>query len=375
MTDDLPNEKPSRRAGAEQSKRASRVGGPIHEPHLAARAVRPLLSGLRALGHDPAPLLALVELDESALAEPDSPIPMRTVIALLNHASERTGDPDLSLHLAEHAELGSFDLHVYAILSSPTLRAGYERLVRYQRLIHETSQVELAVAGKQATLRHRLPGGLAVPRQSAEFIIACWVRAGRAAIGQDFAPVEVRFAHPAPPVVTSHARFFRAPVRFASGENSIVMSDALLDTPCVRADPALLSVLDRHALDRLAAAPAPATSRLADPARAALVDELGEGQPPTAGRLAQRLRMSERSLNRALAAEGTTYRELLAQLRQEVAARHLAQNRLGIAEVAFLLGFSELSAFYRAFKRWTGRTPAEFRAEARAAAKPRISRS
>jgi AraC-like DNA-binding protein len=77
--------------------------------------------------------------------------------------------------------------------------------------------------------------------------------------------------------------------------------------------------------------------------------------------------MSERSLNRALAAEGTSYRELVAQLRQEMAARYLAQDRLGIAEVAFLLGFSELSAFYRAFKRWTGRTPAEFRAEARTA--------
>ncbi|HWN81707.1 MAG TPA: AraC family transcriptional regulator [Candidatus Udaeobacter sp.] len=356
----MTNELPSRRRPA-----ATR------EPQLAARAVHPLLSGLRALGQDPAPLLALVGLEESALADPDARIPMRTAIAFLAHAVERTGDPDLSLHLAERAELGAFDVHVYAVLSSPTLHAGYQRLVRYQRLIHETSELEFAVGAAQSTLRHRLPGGLAVPRQSAEFIVACWVRAGRAAIGQDFAPIEVRFAHPAPPAVQEHARFFRAPVRFASGENAIVVSNHLLDTPCLRADLNLLAVLDRYALDRLAAAPSPAaSSRVADAARSALVNELQEGQPPTATRLAERLRMSERSLNRTLAAEGTSYRELLAQLRLEVAARHLAQDRLAIAEIAFLLGFSELSAFYRAFKRWTGRTPAEYRAEARAANRP-----
>jgi AraC-like DNA-binding protein len=71
--------------------------------------------------------------------------------------------------------------------------------------------------------------------------------------------------------------------------------------------------------------------------------------------------MSVRSLGRGLAAEGTSYRELLDQLRRETAARHLADDRVAIAEVAFLLGFADLSAFYRAFKRWTGRTPAEFR--------------
>ncbi len=79
-------------------------------------------------------------------------------------------------------------------------------------------------------------------------------------------------------------------------------------------------------------------------------------------RLAARLKTSVRTLNRALAAEGLSYRKLVDQLRQELACRHLADDRVSIAEVAFLLGFSELSAFYRAFKRWTGYTPADFRA-------------
>jgi AraC-like DNA-binding protein len=100
--------------------------------------------------------------------------------------------------------------------------------------------------------------------------------------------------------------------------------------------------------------------------RAWLVEALGSGTP-TAAAAARALRLSARSLHRFLQAEGTSFRELLDQLRQERAAGLLANPRCSIGEVSFLLGFSELSSFYRAFRRWTGKTPAEFRAEILAA--------
>ena len=112
--------------------------------------------------------------------------------------------------------------------------------------------------------------------------------------------------------------------RFAAGENALVIPDAVLDLPCRGADPVLASLVDRHAEDRIRS-------------------------------------IRPRHPSRSLASEGTTYRALLDQLRHELAARHLANPRTSIAEVAFLLGFSDLSACHRAFKRWTGRTPAEFR--------------
>src|SRR4030095_3577397 len=85
----------------------------------------------------------------------------------------------------------------------------------------------------------------------------------------------------------------------------------------------------------------------------------------TALGVAARLKVSVRTLHRSLADEGTSYRRLLDQLRLDLAERHLADDRMSVGEVAFLLGFSELSAFHRAFKRWTGRSPVTFRAEAR----------
>jgi AraC-like DNA-binding protein len=247
------------------------------------------------------------------------------------------------------------------MVSSPTLGAALERVCRYQRLIHETSQVRLDRAGNHVVLSHRLAGGMAAPRQTGELLLAAWVRAGRVATHTKWRPAEVRFAHRAPRDSREHERFFGAPVRFASGENALVLPGALLDLPCRRTDPALLSLLDRYASDRLGAQ-CPAT--LADRARAVLSEELQTGNAAVR-MLASRLSVSVRTLHRSLAAEGTSYRRLLDQLRLDTARRHLMDDRLSVAEVAFLVGFSELSAFHRAFKRWTGRTPATFRADAR----------
>ena len=332
---------------------------PAPEPYMTIRAVRPLASGLQALGHDPAPFLAAEGIDAAMLGDPDARVPWGSVLSLIARAIDVTGDSNLGLHIAEHAEPGSLDVHFYALLSSQTLGDGYQCLCRYQRLVHETTRIELTVDGEHATLRHVMPGGVAAPRHSAEFLLAIWVRGGRMATGTDWAPTEVRFAHPQPQDSSDHRRFFAAPVRFSTAENALVLPAALLETPCQRADPALLAVLDRYAADRLQRTPE--TTGFADRARAALLEELRAGEP-SAERLATRLKTSVRTLNRTLASENLSYRKLLDHLRHEQACRQLADGRVAIAEIAFLLGFSELSAFYRAFKRWTGQTPADFRA-------------
>ncbi len=331
------------------------------EPRLMVRALRPVISGLLTLGYDPAPFLQAQGIGSDLLLDPDATVPMSACVGLLADGVQATGDDHLGLHVAEHAELGSFDVHFYAMVSSPTLGDAFERVCRYQRLIHETSQVRLEKSGDQAVLSHRLPGGMAAPRQTAELLLASWLRAGRVATGTKWNPAEIRFAHRAPQDSRALQRFFGAPVRFAAGENALVLPAALLDLPCRRPDPSLLSVLDRYAADRLGGSGA---ATFADRARTALAGELQAGNV-TAHGLAARLKVSVRTLHRTLAAEGTTYRRLLDQLRLDTAERHLMDDRVSVAEVAFLLGFSELSAFHRAFKRWTGQTPAAFRAGAR----------
>ena len=319
------------------------------------------MSGLLTLGYDPAPFLHAQGIDTRTLLDPDARVPMSACVGLLADGVQATGDDNLGLHVAEHAELGTFDVHFYAMVSSPTLGAAFERVCRYQRLIHETSHVRLEQSGDLAVLSHRLTGGMAAPRQTAELLLAAWVRTGRAATRTSWRPAEVRFAHRAPHDAREQERFFGAPLRFATGENALVLPAALLDLPCHRTDPSLLSLLDRYAADRLGGAGA---ATFADRARAALAEELQAGHA-TAHGLAARLKVSVRTLHRSLAAEHTSFRRLLDQLRLDIAKRHLTEDRVSVAEVAFLLGFSELSAFHRAFKRWTGRTPVTFRGEVR----------
>ena len=329
------------------------------------------MSGLTTLGYDPVPFLLTHGIDNEMLLDPDATVPMSACVGLLAEGVQATGDDNLGLHVAERAELGSFDVHFYAMVSSPTLGAAFERVCRYQRLIHETSQVRLEKSGDRAVLSHRLAGGLAAPRQTAELLLAAWVRAGRVATCTDWSPAEVRFAHRAPSDSREHERFFGAPVRFASGENALVFAAALFDLPCRRTDPSLLALLDRYASDRLGGHRA---STFSDRARAALSEELQAGNV-TAHSLAARLKVSVRTLHRSLADESTSYRRLLDQLRLDIAERHLRDDRMSVAEVAFLVGFSELSAFHRAFKRWTGRTPVTFRAEARTSPRGHSSRA
>jgi AraC-like DNA-binding protein len=196
-----------------------------------------------------------------------------------------------------------------------------------------------------------------------EFVLAVWVRAGRAVTGIEWSPLEVRFGHAAPRDAGDHERFFRAPVRFRMGENAFTLAAELLALPCTRADAALAALLDRYAAERIARAPG--AGRLADRVHALLEAGLRSGEV-SATSLARRLGMSVRSLNRLLATEGTSYQKALDSLRHELAARQLSDPGTPVSEVAFQLGFSDLSSFYRAFRRWTGTTPAEFRGRASA---------
>ncbi|MCA9726635.1 MAG: AraC family transcriptional regulator [Candidatus Eisenbacteria bacterium] len=315
---------------------------------------------MRTLGHDPAPLFMAAGIPLPSEGEdPDARIATPAVLTLLDAAASATGDPNLALHIAQSAEVASYDLHAYAFLSSRNLGDGFDRLCRYQRLIHDTTRVVRERRGHRQVIRHLLPGGGAIPRHSAEFLIGSWVRFARLATQTQWAPGEVRFAHPAPPDAAEHARFFLSPVRFGTGENAIVADDAALAIPCTAAESGLSAMLDRVADEAMRKMPESPDS-VADRVRRALLPELRGGEPTPAAAAAH-MRVSVRTLQRQLAAEGTTFRDLLDQLRHELAIRHLESSRHAIGEIAFLLGFAEVSTFHRAFKRWAGKSPSEYR--------------
>jgi len=316
-----------------------------------------------ALGVDRGELLRRTGFDPEAARDPDAKIPLAVENALWNESAALANDDAFGLHTAERVKPGAFDVLDYAVRTAPTFRSALERLARYNRLVHDAAVFSLHPGPERLRVEHGFRGHASAPcRHAAEFTLGCLVVIGAQLAEQPLGPLAVEFAHAAPSAaaLAEHRRVFGLEPRFSEPVNALEFERALVERALPRADPALSRVIERHAETLLAALPSPSETT-ADRVRRLLSQTLGEGTA-TLGDCAARLKMAERSLQRKLADEGLTFEALLDEVRQKLALRYLADRKLAVAEVAYLLGYSEPSPFHRAFKRWTGKTPNEARA-------------
>ena len=347
------------------------------EPTIAARLVVPLLDAATKLGGAGLglELARLAGGDPAALREPERRIPLPDFYALLERAAERTAESGGAGSLGLHYSLGldptAFDVLGFLAMTSPNLGVAFDRMFRYQALLVEGETGSLQRASGRVTVRVRNWG----PTRPAH---ALWNEAamvdivvnGRQLVGHDFEVEEVRFRHSAPADPSRLQAALAAPLRFDAEDDAVVIPEAVLALPMPGADPAMFEFFEREAARRAAARPHPqAHASPLDAAREQIEAALPEG-PPELTELARALAVSPRTLQRRLADHGTSLRKLVDEVRHQLALRHLAAD-LSIAEVSFLLGFSQPSAFHRAFRRWTERTPAQWRADRHADPEPR----
>lgn len=299
-------------------------------------------------------------VEPSRLEVLDARVPHALLVDLWEQVPRRLNDAALGLHLAQVVPLGTFDLVEYCMRNSSDLAACYQKLIRWQRLLHDGAGYHLEVEDDVARICHRPSPSLEVPPQATGFILAKLLMIGRHLTGVAFSPRGVSLTYARPSEDTEHTRVFGAAVRFSQPEAHLEFDRALLDLRIQGTDPNLASVLERYAEQRLAELP-----QAVD-----LVDDLGQrirqalrGSVPDAATLARQMGMSTRTLSRRLHERGLTYQDVVDEARRELALRHLLNKDLKVIEVAFLLGFAEVSTFYRAFRRWTGTTPIAYRRE------------
>jgi AraC-like DNA-binding protein len=325
---------------------------------LSIRSVQPILMYITARGHDSSDFLKANGVDPSILRDPDARLPHAVAVSLWIAAGRLTNDPNLGLHVAAAIRLGVYGALDYAVRTCDTLGEGLRRLSRYHRFLHDAAQTRLRIDRDLAILSHYLPLPGGAPRPVSECVLAGWLLTTRQATGLNWTPLEVRFPHLAPSDISEHRRLFGCKLQFGCERSELVFARELLDAPLIKADPALQAILEAQvvaAIEKL-----PKAEATTDAVRRHLASELGKGQP-TLEQIAPRLHMSSRTLRRRLDEEGTSFRQILSEVRRELAARHLSEGRLAIGEIAFLLGFSEPSAFHRAFKQWTGHAPLTYR--------------
>jgi AraC-like DNA-binding protein len=261
----------------------------------------------------------------------------------------------------------SFGVIGFSCMTSPTVGAAFLHLARYYGVLSTAGRWTKEEGGANVSLYFELDAEPSVARDCAvEVALAETVHFARLIASRPVAVLEARFPHPAPAEVSAeYERFFRCPLRWAAGPATLVLDRSTFETSLLRADPHLLAYFVRQA-DALAAQHA-GDEPMSVEVRRLLVQALPSG-PPALPDVARRLAVSDRSLRRRLAEEGTSFQTLLEETRSELAQRYLRDPKLTVSEIAFLCGFSELSPFQRAFRRWTGLTPRAFRARAGGAA-------
>ncbi len=334
------------------------------QPTVSARLAHLVLALARAHGADADALAKDVGFDPAQPLTADSRIPLELEERMWAEAARRTGDPLFGLHGGMRYQPGAFDVFDYVCRAASNLRGAIERVVRYNRLLHDVAEFSLEENGDKAIVRHRFRAGIPGPTpHAADFTAASSVAAVRLWTGMAIRARRVALPHAAPDDRTEYETFFGTKrLDFDAPNIEIELDRPHLDLPLAASDPGLCSVLERHA-DLLLAA-LPELGGFDTRFRELLAAEL-RGGTPTADAIAAKLHMSTRTLHRRLADSGTSFGDELEALRKGLAMRYLEDLRVSIGEVAFLLGYSEPRAFHRAFKAWTGQTPGTWR-EARA---------
>jgi AraC-like DNA-binding protein len=305
-------------------------------------------------------LLGHAGIHPADLEDHDARLPQINFDRLVEQAVRLSGDLDLGLHAAERTLMGHRlpdPLH-YGLRSCATVGEQLRMVNRYARLVHADATATFAADGSASRMTYDPPGSSAVARRHlAERWLAGLVLLVRRHAGAAFRPREVWFRHPATPDTSTHWRIFGGTPRFEQDVDALVVGHEVLDVPVRDGDARLQKVLDAYLATIL---PEVRPARLSDLVRRQ-VRERAPGRGPTVRTVAAALAMSPRSLQRGLAGEGTSYHELLAEVREDLARQLLAESRLSTSEIAFTLGFSEVSTFHRAFKRWTAQTPVAYR--------------
>ena len=327
--------------------------------HNAIWAVQ-LLDALRQREVATGPLLAGAGIGPGDLGSAQPFLPLDRVVTLFDLAAEAAGDDLLPFRLGQDRDPRDAGLIGYVGLSAPRLVEAIRNFARYVRVFGEATELDLGrfeTEGRARWLYH-LP--ISQDRQHyTEFAGALFIRSARVLTGADIRPLSVSFAHPRRHGQDAFRDFFGAPVNFDTGENVIRYAAADLDRPIVTADDRLAVILREHCEDVLARRGSQRPGLIEEVERA-IVLHLGDAGAQAA-RVAADLGMSQRTLSRRLAELGTSFSQVSDALKRALAERYLRRSDRPLTEIAFLLGYSDLSAFSAAFRRWTGATPGAVR--------------
>ncbi len=311
------------------------------------------------LGIDRAELIADAGIPHDSIYGTAGCIPVDQVFALWESILRFSPDPMLAVHTAEKVPFGTYNVLDYILATSSFPKDALERSSRAFSLVNSAFQLSFRMRHDFGYLELYYPQNpKCLPRPYVEYIFANYLLRLRSATRTSICPAEIQVTYMEPKIADAYERVFNAPFRFGQSINRMIFSRHCMEIPHALADPELCELLEGYAQRRLRDVVG-YERRLAE-IRHVMIHNLENGDV-SLPRVSRQLARSTRSLQRELHASGTTFHELLANVRRERALELLRDFDLPLAQVASQLKFSGMSAFCRAFQGWTGRAPREYR--------------
>jgi AraC-like DNA-binding protein len=321
--------------------------------------IQGIVDMLADVGLDVDAVLAEAGVDPALLANPDNRAPTELVSRLWRAAAGHSGNPAIGLLSPHVPKPGNFDIVGYAMLSSPSLRIAIENFARHLRLVSDAASIQLDFKDASITLHLRLFGGREpIPRQRMEFDLLTLLTFCRWVAGKAIKPLGLYLVWPAPADVAPFENAFQCPLHFEADFNGVEFTRADFDAKLPGFNPGLAGVHENLVQQRLVALDRAGVSlKIREEITRRLV-----GGEPRREEIARALHLSDRTLTRRLSDEGTSFQKLLDETRCDLAQNYLSRPNMTLAEVAYLLGFADQSAFFRACKRWFDSSPGQYRA-------------
>lgn len=328
---------------------------PAAAPTTATTYLRPLYRLLQERGHDVAALFARHGLDLDSLGRPDARVPVAVTRDLMAEAQRLTAEPALGLALVRHTEYTTFGGLGLALAAGGNVRSVLERIARYHALISDAVAMRIDEQGDALVIHVDERSDPPPHPQSILFLIATVVALGRLRLAGDAPPRCIVLRGIDAEGIAAARKFFRCPVE-AGDTWRVDMAASTARRVLDGSDPEMAAMLEQTLKVRLPREDHPLSLQLA----LWLEERFPEGEPSLAD-AARSLHLSERSLQRRLKEENLTWQQLVDDTRRALADRHLHAPGMSLTQLAFLLGFSDVSSFSRAFRKWHGMPASEYR--------------
>jgi len=333
--------------------------GGLNPSRVLAAAACGVIDKIHSSGGDPDSILGQAHIQTRDLDAPHNELYLTQYCHLFEEAAKQTGNDNFGLQFGDAFKPKQLGALGYAATSSPTLSAALRNMETYFPAHQSKTSFGLLQDSDILWLSYRiLDQQIENRRQDAELSIGVFCNIFRHCLGDDWAPLEICFEHGVPDHPSEHERRYNAPVRFGRRTNAIAFRRSDLDATMPTQDPYLFSVIEPFLKSRCQLIADPVD--FAETVRNQIMLNLGD-VPPTLKEIAKILGLSGQSFQRRLREHGLTYQDLMKAARQDLALHYLKDPDVQLTELAYLLGYSELSAFSRAFRAWAGMSPQRYR--------------